>query len=142
MTATEIERPRRLTLSQILEMVLARRTAVSGVTLTRTASGDTQIDVQVRLDDNVTTVEDAERKALEVYGRISELYPHRSGHDNSSVTLSRNAKGETQIEVVSRTSDGLATVDEASAKAVDVYDKARMAYPMANGLTAKPGSVS
>jgi hypothetical protein len=64
--------------------------------------------------------------------QIVELLLQRSPRDHSSVTLSRNAKGETQIEVVVRTGDAgeIVDVDDALAKAVELYDVARERYPM------------
>jgi hypothetical protein len=136
----------RLTLSQIVEQLLSRHTGErSAVTLTRTAAGDTQIDVKVRTGDDtdVQTVEDAERRAREVYDRLAELYPTTPTPDNASVSLSRNAKGETQMEVkASTTAGGAATLDALLEAVVHNYDATRARYPMANGLTAKPGSVA
>jgi hypothetical protein len=55
----------------------------------------------------------------------------RGSSEHSSVTLSRNARGETQIEVVVRTGDtgGVQTVAEAELLAVAVYDRLRGSYP-------------
>jgi len=139
------EPPRRLTLSQIVEMLLTRGSGErSAVTLTRTASGETAIDVKVRTGDDgeTQTVEDAERKALEVYRRLSALYPPRSSVPGGSVDLTRNAKGETQVSVELKTSDAMPTLGEVGATAQREYDRLRSKYPMANGLTAKPGSVA
>lgn len=63
--------------------------------------------------------------------RVLELVLQKSPRDHSSVTLTRNAKGITQIEVVVRTGDGDActTPDEAMAKAIELYDQARGLYP-------------
>lgn len=57
----------------------------------------------------------------------------------SSVTLARNAKGDTQIEVTVRTEDeeGLRTPEEAAARARSVYDGLRSAYPTAEGTPAR-----
>ena len=65
---------------------------------------------------------------------VVELLLSRSPRDHSSVTLARNAKGETQIEVVVRTGDEgeLVTPDEALAKAIELYDSARARYPMSS----------
>lgn len=67
--------------------------------------------------------------------RVIEMLLERGQSDRSSVSLSRNAKGETQIEVVVRTSDegAVQTVEQAEAVAQLVYDRLRAAYPMANG---------
>lgn len=63
--------------------------------------------------------------------QIVELLLARSPRDHSSVTLTRNAKGETQIEVVVRTGDEgeIVTPDAALVKAKELYDDAREAYP-------------
>jgi hypothetical protein len=78
------------------------------------------------------SVEPARRMTL---SHVLELLLARSASDRSSVTLTRNAKGETQIEVVVRTTEAgdVATVDDAYSKAVELYDKARRQYPMSTG---------
>lgn len=56
---------------------------------------------------------------------------NRSGVDHSTVKLTRNAKGDTQIEVSVRTGEpGVETVEQAAAKAREVYDGIAAAYPM------------
>jgi hypothetical protein len=52
--------------------------------------------------------------------------------EHSNVELSRNAKGDTQIKVAVRTGDseGVATIEDAAAKAKEVYDLLRSFYPM------------
>jgi hypothetical protein len=64
-------------------------------------------------------------------GRVVELLLQRGSSNSSSVTLTRNAKGETQIEVVVRTDDehGIDTPGEASAVAETIYDALRAKYP-------------
>lgn len=81
---------------------------------------------------NVTEPEPAKRMTL---SHIVELLLTKAGHDRSSVTLSRNAKGETQIEVVVRTGDSSEVSDvlEAEQRAGDVYDRLRAKYPLATG---------
>lgn len=56
----------------------------------------------------------------------------KTGGEHSTVKLTRNAKGDTQIEVSVRTGDteGVVTVDDAAAKALDVYDRLRLVYPL------------
>jgi hypothetical protein len=140
-----VETPRRLTLSQIVEMLLTRHAGErSSVSLTRTATGDTAIDVKVRTGDDgeTQTVEDAEHKAREVFDRLASVYPPRTATPAGEVTLTRNAKGETQVSVELKTSDEAPSVGEVGATAQREYDRLRMKYPMANGLTAKPGSVA
>ncbi len=137
---------KRLSLSQIVELLLTRSSGErSAVTLTRNAKGETQIEVHVRTGDSgdVLTVEDAEQRATDAYDRLRAKYPAANGHDESAVTLTRNAKGETQIEVTTKTSDaGLPTIDAAADAVRKVYDATRAKYPMADGHTAKPGSVA
>lgn len=57
---------------------------------------------------------------------------NRAGGEHSMVRLSRNAKGDTQIEVAVRTGDEaeLLTVEDAAAKARAIYDGLRTAYPL------------
>lgn len=139
------ERPKRLTLSHVVEMLLSRGSGDrSTVTLARNAKGDVQIDVTVRTGDHdeIATVDDAARKAREVFEQLRAKYPTSDGHDNASIEFTRNAKGETQITVELKTSEGGAvTLEEAAERALDVYDSTRAKYPMADGYTAKPGSV-
>lgn len=68
--------------------------------------------------------------------RMVEMLLARREHGTSSVTLARNAKGETQIEVVVRTAeDGdVRTAEEAEAVAQRAYDRLRSRYPMSSGL--------
>lgn len=63
--------------------------------------------------------------------QVVEKLLERGGTEHSSVTLSRNAKGATQIEVVVRTGDSgaVATVEEAEAVAISVYERLASRYP-------------
>lgn len=63
--------------------------------------------------------------------QVVEALLQRGGGEHSSVTLSRNAKGETQLEVVVRTGEtgGLETIEQAEAAAQEVYDRLRERYP-------------
>lgn len=140
------DRPKRLTLSQILEMMLTRSGVGdrSSVTLTQNASGETQIEVKVRTgdDDEIATVDAATEKAVALYDELRERYPRNGAHDNAEITLTRNAKGETQIAVEVKTSPhGIPSLADATEQALHVYDSTRMKYPMASGYSAKPGSV-
>lgn len=140
------DRPKRLSLSQIVELLLTRAGAGerSSVTLAQNAAGVTQIEVKVRTgdDDDIATVDAATAKAQALYDALRERYPRDDTHDNAEVSLTRNAKGETQIAVEVKTSpDGIASLAEAARQAQEVYDAARREYPMADGFTAKPGSV-
>lgn len=69
-------------------------------------------------------------------GAIVELLLTRGGGEHSAVELTRNAKGETQINVTVRTSeDGeIETADDAARKATELYDQLRARYPMSSGL--------
>ncbi len=73
---------------------------------------------------------------------VVELLLSRSPRDHSSVTLTRNAKGETQIEVVVRTGDDgeVLTADAALAKAIELYDTARERYPSSSPPANGAGS--
>jgi hypothetical protein len=63
--------------------------------------------------------------------QVVEQLLAKGSSEHSSVTLSRNSKGETQIEVVVRTGDvgGIETIGEAQAAAATVYDALRELYP-------------
>lgn len=63
---------------------------------------------------------------------VVEQLLQRGTVGTSSVTLARNAKGETQLEVVVRTGDTgeVLTVQDAETVAVQVYDRLRELYPM------------
>lgn len=71
------ERPRRLTMSQIVELLLTRQTTEhSTVKLTRNAKGETQIEVSVRTGEvGIETPEQAQTKAQQVYDHLTGLYP-------------------------------------------------------------------
>jgi hypothetical protein len=60
----------------------------------------------------------------------------RSGNERSSITLTRNAKGVTQIEVTVRTGDteGITTALDAEREAVEIYDRLRATYPLPSGF--------
>jgi hypothetical protein len=125
-------RPKRMTLSEVVERLLARGGSDrSTVTLTRNAKGEVQIDVSVRTGDegDIVTLEDAERAAQQVYDRLAAAYPLSATHETAGVELTRNAKGETQISVDVKTSEALPTLAEAAEKAQAEYDKVRRQYP-------------
>ncbi len=71
---------------------------------------------------------------------IVELLLARGSADRSSVSLVRNARGETQIEVTVRASEtsAVATVTEAETVAVEVFERLRMRYPMSTGYVGAP----
>jgi len=76
------------------------------------------------------------RRALSL-SQVVELLLTRESQDHSSVSLTRNAKGETQIEVTVRSSGSgeINTAGEAAREAIRLYDVLRRRYPLANGLT-------
>jgi len=140
---SEPERPKRLSLSQIVEMLLTRPSRErSSVGLSRNPAGHTVIDVKVSAGDEETVI-DAERQALEVYERLVALFPTAiSDHETAEVSLTRNAKGDTQINVSAKTSDANPTLEALEVSTRKVYDTTRAKYPMADGRTARPGSVA
>jgi len=133
--------PRRLTLSNILRMMITRPAMQSSVMIARSPSGQTHFEVTV-VPDDTTTVREAEAQAVSIFDRLQVSYPSSVESDNTTVSLSRNAKGETQIEVTLRANDRMPTIDDVADETVRVYDRMRAGYPMANGYTAKPGSVA
>lgn len=66
----------------------------------------------------------------------------RNTTDRSSVGLTRNAKGVTQIEVTVRTgdSDAVETAADAERIASDIYNRLRAAYPLPNGYVGAEGT--
>lgn len=70
--------------------------------------------------------------------QVVEALLQRGGSEHSSVTLARNSKGETQIEVVVRTGDtgSVQTIEEAETAAAEVYDRLREKYPPASSSGA------
>jgi hypothetical protein len=85
MSAGEVDRPKRLTLGDIVERQLAALARVSGehstVKLTRNARGDVQIEVSVRTGEGgLETADDAAAKARELYDGLAEQYPLGDGN--------------------------------------------------------------
>lgn len=72
------ERPRRMSLSEVVELLLARGSSDhSSVSLTRNARGETQIEVTVRSGESgeVTNARDCARVAAELYDSLRDTYP-------------------------------------------------------------------
>ncbi len=135
----EHERPKRLSLSEILEMVLSRGAAAgaSSVTLTLNAKGETQIEVTVRTgEDGIETVDDAQAKAAAVYAQLREAYPPAPPSEYATVALTRNAKGETQIEVSVRATEGQTPTSTADA-AASIYKTLRGRFPTSEGTVSR-----
>ena len=74
--------------------------------------------------------------------QVVEHLLHRGGSQSNSVTLTRNAKGETQIEVVVRTDAelGIVTPDDAREAAETVYDALRDKYPLVSASSSPAGA--
>lgn len=72
------------------------------------------------------------RPARMSLSQVVEALLARGGGDRSSVTLARNAKGETQIEVVVRSSDAgeAITAHDCARIAGELYDSLRETYPL------------
>jgi hypothetical protein len=92
-------------------------------------------------DTNAETEQAARRRRLTLTDVVEKLLD-RGGSEHSSVTLSRNAKGETQIEVVVRTGEAgsVQTIEEAEAAAVTVYERLRARYPTSTGNVGAAGT--
>lgn len=87
-----------------------------------------------------TTTQPEKPKRLTL-SEILALMLQRGGSDRSSVSLTRNAKGQTQIEVTVRTGnqDDAATAEQAATKATTIYDALRWRYPIeGDDLPAAP----
>lgn len=74
---------------------------------------------------------------------IIRMLLERGSSEHSSVTLARNSKGDTTIEVIVRTSDHgeAATIEDAEALARATYDRLRELYPFGTA-PAKGGDPS
>lgn len=85
-----------------------------------------------------------EKPARMTLGRVIERLTERGASNTSSVTLARNAKGETQIEVVVRSDpEGMpATIEEAELVAGVVFDRLRARYPMLDGTVGAAGATA
>lgn len=131
------ETPKRLTLSEIVDRLLTRPAGGSHVSVSRNAKGDVQIDVSVRVLDEgeVTTLEAAKARAVELYDELAALYPLAATGDNAEVSLTRNAKGETQVavEVKSVGERGGETLEDAGERAATLYESLRARFPTLTG---------
>ena len=145
MNAPEPTPAKRLTLSQIVERLIDRPSrSHSSVSLSRSTTGAIGIDVSVAVGDegDAATVEEAAQKASALFSELRADFPEPEPHDQAEVSLTRNAKGETQMSVSAKTHGaGIAKLSDLEAEVRKVYDGTRMKYPMADGHSAKPGSV-
>jgi hypothetical protein len=65
----------------------------------------------------------------------------RGSSDRATVRLTRNARGDTQIEVlVGAGDDGTESVTDVSARACEVYDALRERYPLGQAAPPDEGS--
>jgi hypothetical protein len=72
-----------------------------------------------------------ERLNLSELARLLIAGQSRSTADRSAVRLTRNSRGDTQIEVLVREGDaGVETASESAAKACELYDHLRELYPL------------
>jgi hypothetical protein len=118
-------------------MLLTRSSDHSTISLTRNAKGETQIDVNIRAGENAEfpTVDAATEKAAELYDLLRERYPLSPTGDDAGVTLTRNAKGETQMTVEVKTAgpNGALTLRDVMVEAGEVYEKLRARFPTLTG---------
>lgn len=128
MSATENTTPRRYRMSDALAdalTALATRgpSRQNSVRLTVQPNGDVLPEVTAVHDD----LQEAERQALEVLRRVTRALPGLTPPpDALKVSLTRNAKGETQIDVEHKG-------DDADTRAMGVYETLRARYPLADG---------
>jgi hypothetical protein len=82
-------------------------------------------------------------KRLTLSDIVESLLAAQSKHggERSAVKLTRNARGDTQIEVIVRTGDstGIETVDDCAAEANRVYEALSILYPMGAAVRASKG---
>lgn len=127
----------RLPLSRIVELLLQRGGDHSTVSLSRNAKGGTQIDVQVRAAPNAefATLADAVAAAKRTYDELRRTYPLEDAREPASVTLTRNAKGETQVSVEVKTTGehGSLNTEQAGDEAAGVYEGLRAKFPVLSG---------
>lgn len=93
---------------------------------------------------NEHTDEQAAKPARMSMGRVVEMLLNRGGGEHSSVTITRNAKGEVQLEVVVRTAEqgDVQSADDAAAKAEAIFDGLVAKYPLSSGVTFNRGGAT
>ena len=89
-----------------------------------------------------TEATDSRRVPRMTLSRVVEMLLERRDVGSSSVTLTRNAKGETQIEVVVRTCDSVPTAEDAESVAQAVFERLRARYPLSSGLVSATPNAS
>jgi hypothetical protein len=87
------------------------------------------------------TMPDLDRYKRLSLGQIVALLLTRTQGERSSISLTRNAKGVTQIDVTVRTGDteGVTTALEAEQHAVAIYNRLRSTYPLPSGHVGAEG---
>lgn len=104
---------------------LNRAPARPMVTISRDANGSYGYDVRVTADD----ADDAATIALAIEHKLAELYPPAAPTpERHKVSLTRNAKGETQIDLEGRYTDDADLIATA-----ERYESLRSRYPLADG---------
>ena len=92
---------------------------------------------------HLSAVPDAKPRRITLSELVEQLIAAQSRHggERSSVKLTRNARGDTQIEVTVRTGDssGIETVEDCAAEANRVYESLRMLYPMSDAPNVSGG---
>lgn len=135
-----VETPKRMTVSRMLELLLTKPPSGSYVSLTRAPNGGVTIDVKVTAAEAGSPTA-ASIAAEMILDALADVYPAVPDHEAATVSLTRNAKGETQIDVTGRTSAEQPSLEGLAARVEAEYDSKRRKYPMLDGRTAKPGSV-
>lgn len=93
--------------------------------------------------DTMTTLDSAPAPKRLTLSHIVEMLLSRGAQERSSVTLSRNAKGDTLIDVTVRTGEasGIDSVTDAEQAAREVYNRLRAEYPPSSVLYAGSGVI-
>lgn len=93
--------------------------------------------IETRLPEQGEQGEPGKRRPLRKDDVLAALLARatQTGSEHSSVRLARNAKGDTQIEIVVRSGDSpdIETAAQALAEATRLYDNCRELYPLIVG---------
>lgn len=92
---------------------------------------------------HLSVVPDEKPQRMTLTEVVRELLSAQSKHggERSMVKLTRNARGDTQIEVAVRTGDtsGIETAADCAAEATRIYDALSMVYPMTDASKGSGG---
>lgn len=93
---------------------------------------DTAASDDARILDTIGGAGSTRRVTISEVLRAHLAHLTQTGGERSSVKLTRNARGETQIEVVVRTGDSseITTAAEDMAEATRLYDSLSLVYPV------------